>query len=184
MHWVEDGPLWQIGLVLLVLLIAAQQVAFFLRRRLAKGKPLEEKHDGTGYLLSGVVGLMGLLLAFTFGAADSRFDARRLLVLEEANAIGTTYLRIQALDDAPRAELSNLMLRYSQARLGFFAAGDDETKLAASYVQTDALQDRIWAATTKAVRGRSRSRTRQKARDRATNRAIEAIACRSPGARP
>ncbi len=52
---------------------------------------------GTGAVEGAVFALLGLLVAFTFSGAASRFDARRALVVEEANAIGTAYLRLDLL---------------------------------------------------------------------------------------
>lgn len=53
--------------------------------------------SGTGAVEAAVFGLMGLMIAFTFSGAASRFDSRRQLIVEEANKIGTAYLRIELL---------------------------------------------------------------------------------------
>src|SRR4051794_21066793 len=57
----------------------------------------EDPSVGLGAVDGAVFGLMGLLIAFTFSAAATRFDARRALIVEEANAIGTSYLRLDLL---------------------------------------------------------------------------------------
>ena len=64
----------------------------------AQGAPGEVTIPDLGTTLGGLLGLLGLLLAFTFGMAGERFDRRKTLVVEEANAIGTAWLR-----DRPRA---------------------------------------------------------------------------------
>ncbi len=152
MHWIERAPLWAIGLVILAGLIAAEQFGFAARRVAIRAARVESSDDGLPHLLSAALALLGLLVAFTFGSASERYDVRRHLVLEEANAIATTYLRIQVLDDGPKAALSALMAQYARARQDFFRAGEDATKLEQSEVRTAALQDRIWAGTTAAVR--------------------------------
>src|SRR5690348_10734501 len=53
----------------------------------------DEKEGPVGAIVGATLGLLGFILAFTFGLAASRFDARRQIVVEEANDIGTTYLR-------------------------------------------------------------------------------------------
>src|ERR1700675_930574 len=68
-------------------------------RRLARDS--EGARAGVGAIDGAVFGLLGLLVAFTFSGAASRFDARRQLVVEEANAIGTAYLRIDWLPNEP-----------------------------------------------------------------------------------
>ena len=152
MHWLERTPLWVVGLTVLVALIAAEQFGFAMRRIALRTRHPESSDDSLGHLLSASLALLGLLIAFTFGSASERYDVRRHLVVEEANAIGTTYLRIQILDDGPKAALSALMTQYARARQDFFLAGEDAARLEQSEARTAALQDRIWAGTTEAVR--------------------------------
>jgi hypothetical protein len=60
----------------------------------------ESAAAGTGVVEGAVFALLGLLIAFTFSGAASRFDERRKLIVEEANAIGTAYLRLDLLPSA------------------------------------------------------------------------------------
>lgn len=85
--------------------------------------------------------------------ASDRYEARRTLVLAEANALSTTYLRVQALDEPFRSRLSQGVVAYGQARQDFFAAGEDARKLTAAEAETDSLQARLWADLMPAVRG-------------------------------
>jgi hypothetical protein len=89
--------------------------------------------------------LMGLLIAFKFGTAEGRFNARRFFAVDEANAISRSYLRIQALDEGPSAALSSLMIEYPRSRANLFQAGDVGQAAAQ-------LQRRIWSETIAAVR--------------------------------
>jgi len=119
------AQLWQVGLVILIGLLAAATVGYTTRRwRDARRKQLlagesgeEEAEDQEGYLVSSVLGLLALLLGFTFALAVDRFDARRGFVLEEANAIGTAYLRTQLLEAPHRERLSRLLVEYTDNRL-------------------------------------------------------------------
>jgi CDP-diglyceride synthetase len=100
---------------------------------------------GTGAVVGAVFALLGLLIAFTFSGAASRFDARRQLVVEEANAIGTAYLRIDLLPPAAQPKLRDDFRSYVDARLAFYRKLPD---LAAAKVEMDrytALQNSIWA---------------------------------------
>jgi hypothetical protein len=64
---------------------------------LAKTEEPEASAKENGAVAAAIFGLMGLLIAFTFSGAASRFDERRHLIVQEANAIGTFYLRLDLL---------------------------------------------------------------------------------------
>ena len=92
-----------------------------------------------------ILGMLGLLLAFSFGMAEQRFDTRKRLVVEEANAIGTTYLRAQWLPEPRRTEISKRLREYVDLRLSpDLLKGNDEI-LQQRVVQSDRLQEQLWA---------------------------------------
>jgi hypothetical protein len=152
MPWLEIGPIWLIGLSILVALIVAGQLGYGARRVMVRSGVQAAPTEGFGYVLSGALALLGLLIAFTFGAASERFDTRRLLVVEEANAIGKAYLRMQALDEAPKAALNRLMVQYGHIRREWYQAGEDPTRLAQAKAGADDLQNKIWNITIAEVR--------------------------------
>jgi hypothetical protein len=102
---------------------------------------------GLGAIDGAVFGLMGLLLAFTFSGAASRFDARRQLIGQEANAIGTAYLRIDLLPESAQTTLRNEFRNYLDARLAYFknVAIDDGAAAKAARDKSNALQGKIWS---------------------------------------
>src|SRR6185437_12012829 len=152
MLWLERTPIWLIGFLILIGLIVAEQLGYAARRlTVSRGGP-EPSNESVGYIVTGALALLGLLVAFTFSAASDRYDTRRQLVVEEANALGTTYLRAQALDPAPRAALSPLISQYAHARDRWLQAGEDAAQIARAQAETEALQDRIWAATVADIR--------------------------------
>jgi hypothetical protein len=67
-----------------------------------------------------VFGLLGLLVAFTFSGASSRFDTRRHLIVEETNAIGTAYLRLDVLPSTVQPALRDSFRRYLDSRLAIY----------------------------------------------------------------
>ena len=73
--------------------------------------------EGTGSIGAAVFALLGLLLAFSFAGGLTRLEARRQLIVEEANNIGTAYLRLDLLSPADRAALRPLFREYLDARL-------------------------------------------------------------------
>lgn len=72
-----------------------------------------------GHIVSGALGLLALLVAFTFSLSLDRFETRRNLVVEEANAIGTAEMRVRLLDAPYAARLSDLYVRYARLRLTY-----------------------------------------------------------------
>jgi hypothetical protein len=101
------------------------------------------------YVVSAVLGLLALLLGFTFTLAVDRFDARRYLVVEEANAIGTVYLRAQLLPEPHRSRTSDLLVRYTDNRIRLAQAKPGPAQQ--QYLATsDALLTDLWAATSAA----------------------------------
>jgi hypothetical protein len=136
-----------IALVILVALLAAATIGYrgnlwLLHRR---GETDAESHD---HLLSAVLGLLALLLGFTFSLALNRYEARRDLVVQEANAIGTTWLRAQLLEPPNSAAMSNLLRAYLDARLAWSEADATEDQQA----QMAALQQKLWAVTGQVMR--------------------------------
>ncbi len=115
------------------------------------GSP-DERDTPVGAMVGSILGLLALVLGFTFSLAASRFDARRLAVLEEANAIGTTYLRTQLLPEPHGREISRLLQEYVEVRL----RGVEASQFAAALSQSEVLHEKLWteaAATAKADRG-------------------------------
>jgi hypothetical protein len=76
-----------------------------------------EKDAPVGAIVAATLGLLAFMLAFTFGLAATRFDARRMLVLEEANAIGTANLRAGLLPEPNRSAIRKLFREYVDVRL-------------------------------------------------------------------
>jgi hypothetical protein len=102
-----------------------------------------------------MLGLLAFLLAFTFGLAASRYDTRKQLVLDEANAIGTAYLRADMLPEPQRSEIRNLLREYASARVG----GLVSIMTPAVMAKSASLQDRIWADATAVSQQDSKSIT-------------------------
>ncbi|RPH54951.1 MAG: DUF4239 domain-containing protein [Lysobacterales bacterium] len=99
---------------------------------------------GAGAAEAAVFGLLGLLIAFTFAGAASRFEDRRHLVNAEANAIGTAYLRIDLLPGDAQPEMRGLFRRYLDARSATYQRTADRTATKAKLAEGAALQREIW----------------------------------------
>ena len=85
------------------------------RRRKEEGTTTSMRQEG--YLVGSMLGILALLMAFSFSMALDRYEERRHLVIQEANAIGTAYLRAQLLDEPYRTRLSRLLVDYTDNRI-------------------------------------------------------------------
>ncbi len=101
--------------------------------------------EGFGRFESSVFALFGLLLAFTFSASAARFDARRWLVAEEANRIGTAYLRLDLLAVEQQPPLRDLFRRYVDSRLETYRRMPDVDAARAELSRSEEIQRAIWS---------------------------------------
>ena len=104
----------------------------------------ERAHEGLGAIEAATFALVGLLLGFAFAGAVSRLDARRQLIVQEANAIGTAYLRLDVLPSAEQPGLRKLFREYLEARVRVYERGVDAETADRFVAQAAQLQQQIW----------------------------------------
>ena len=136
---------WVIFAVLLGLLFLATEIGFLLGGRVQKGVHEHARSEITT-IQAAALGLLALLLGFSLSMSISRFDARRQLVLEEANAIGTTLLRAQFLPEPQRAEVFDRLRRYVDVQLESYQANIDQVMLHQLSNEMDKLQSELWSS--------------------------------------
>jgi hypothetical protein len=112
-------------------------------RRLGSRKPAQANAHVTA-LQSAILGLLALILGFTFAMALTRFDARRDAVLNEANAIGTTALRARLLPEPHRTKTLKVLLDYVKIRLDIAQGHVSLAELLATTKRSNALQEALW----------------------------------------
>jgi hypothetical protein len=103
----------------------------------------KEKESPVSAIAGAVLALLAFVLAFTFGIASNRFDARKELVREEANRIRTAWLRSDFLPEADRAEARRLIREYLEGRLVAVQARDVE-HVTRAIAQCERIQGRLW----------------------------------------
>jgi hypothetical protein len=97
-------------------------------------------------LTAGMLGLLAFTLSLSIGFAQNRYEARRTLVLSEANAIGTAWLRTKLIDGDDGPVIARKIEDYAKARLDFTIAASD-ADVSPLVARTNALQDDIWRTT-------------------------------------
>src|SRR6185369_11501947 len=103
-----------------------------------------------GHVLSAMLALLGLLVGFTFSIVVSRHEQRRLLVVDEANAIETEYLRTQMMPEPYRTRLADMLRQYADTRLALGRAGEDRAGALRAYARSDSLKRQMWVITMEA----------------------------------
>jgi hypothetical protein len=102
------------------------------------------RHEGAGSLEAAVFALLGLLLGFSFAGASTRLDKRRELIVQEANAIGTAYLRLDLLPPEPKTEMRRMLRDYLDQRLRIFADFPDISAAERDNKIATEMQRKIW----------------------------------------
>jgi hypothetical protein len=123
------------------------------RKRLAQDP--EGARSGTAAAEGAVFALLGLLIAFTFSGALTRFDARRALITQESNAIGTAWDRLELLPASAQPEVRQDLRDYVDARLSVYQDVQDLPAVRASLARAAELKRSLWVKASAACRGES-----------------------------
>jgi hypothetical protein len=111
----DQIPLWLLLPLIVGLSLTMMEVGYRLGRW-RHSRFADEKESPVAAMSTAVLGLLAFMLAFTFSMAATRFDARRHTVVEEVNAIGTTYLRARLLPEPQRSIITSQLIRYTEVR--------------------------------------------------------------------
>lgn len=137
----DQLPIWAIYILTFIMAIGAAEVGHRIgkvwQRRVSR-----EKDAAIGGMVGSTLGLLAFLLAFVTGIAINRYDTRRVLVLDEANAIGTTYLRAGYLGEPYSTESRALLSEYVDVRLSALESGQLESAIARS----EEIHNELWSS--------------------------------------
>ena len=136
MNYLFSLPLWVFLLVTISIIYAGLETGHWFGKRHITGD--ERGKDELGSLVAAMLGLLGFILAITFGTQLSRFDTGKALLLEEANAIQTTWLRAGMMPDPYREEARTILRDYVEVR------ADTNRDVGARITESEAMQSRLW----------------------------------------
>jgi hypothetical protein len=137
-----DYPLWLFAFLLIVL-TGVVEVGFRLTQRAAPDVD-PERHEQIVGTRNDIAILLSLLLGFTLAMVLSRFDLRKQLVVDEANAIGTTNLRAAMLPEPSRSKAQELLRQYTEARLDFSKSEMNSGTFQAALKRSKQAQTDLW----------------------------------------
>jgi len=135
-----------IACVFLSLTLAIEAGYRFGRLTATKRSAKSEDMSAISTLTAGMFGLLAFTLSLSISFAESRFEARRSLMLAEANAIGTAWLRTKLIDGEEGPAIAAKIEDYARVRLDFASAAS-EADVPALVARTGALQNDIWRTT-------------------------------------
>ncbi len=134
---------WTIALILFAVIVGTTAVGLvagaFLRRR------GNAPHEPFGVLQGATLGIVALLLAFGLSLAIGRYEARKAAVVNDANTIGTTYLRAQTLAEPVRTRSLDLLRRYTDAAIELTGDVPGSAEMDRTAAAQGALQRRLWS---------------------------------------
>ena len=141
-HPLAGIPVAIVFLVVVGFALLAYEIGFRVGR-LRESSTSDEPETAAGLVVGSLLGLFAFMLAFTMGMAADRFESRRDLVLQEANAIETTFLRAGFLPEPERTEIRNLLREYVPVRIAVRGL----EQLQENDQRSSELQEEMWALT-------------------------------------
>lgn len=136
-------PALLIAVILFILIIIMNLAGYDVRRRELNQNP-DQGGDGLGPVEGSLLGLLALLLSFTFSMSANRNEMKRDVIVKEANAISTAILRCDLYPDSIRKQLHTDFNSYVDERITYYNAGIDTAKLCASLQKSGVISSRIW----------------------------------------
>jgi hypothetical protein len=144
-------PSWAVALVIFAVVggtcVAGATAGRYLRRH------TDALREPIGVLQGALLGVVGLILAFGLSLAVGRYENRRAAVVDEANAIGTTYLRAQMLAEPQRTESLDLLRRYTDLSIRLSNEVPSSEAMQQTTTEQSALQRRLWRLAGQSVAG-------------------------------
>jgi hypothetical protein len=141
-YHLTDSPVFVVAFSFLPLWLSGRLVAWFRNR---KQRTDEAASDDAGLILGATLTLLGLIIGFTFSMAISRCERRKNHEAEEANAIGTEYVRVDVLPNGAAQRLRALLANYTEQRILFYEAGNEQ-QLRRVNADTAQLRTKLWSA--------------------------------------
>jgi len=144
--WLEQIPLWGVFFLTVALVLLSILIGTVLGQR-RRRQPNHETEASLGPIISSTLGLLAFMLAFTFGITAERFQTRRQFLLDEVNAISTTYLRAGLLLEPHRSQLRELLREYVDTRANVVKEDTKQQmqKLQEVISRSESLQSQMWS---------------------------------------
>jgi hypothetical protein len=151
-NWLNTANAWITYLLAVLILVGAVEGGAWLAHRHRTRDPDKDADRFLSILAAPSIGLLALMIGFTFSMSLSRFDARRTAVLNEANAIGTAALRGSMLAEPYSTAVGPLFKEYAQLRVAHRGAALSSQQNAERLRRSTELQDSLWQQASRAAK--------------------------------
>ena len=138
----DQFPIWTVFMVTVAVVLIAAEIGFRIGMWLQRRNPESAKTPMTGAVVGGMLGLMGFLLAFTIGIVINQQNGRKEMVVTEANAVGTAYLRAGFLGEPDRTTTRDFLREYVELRL---AVAEDLGLFDSGLKRSEEIHSELWS---------------------------------------
>jgi hypothetical protein len=138
----DQAPLWAVYLSTVVMVLLFAEIGFRIGLWLQRRDPSSGKYALSGTVVGGMLGLMAFLLAFCVGIVINQHNGRKAMVVTEANAVGTAYLRAGFLDETDQDLSRDLLREYVEVRL---AAAEDASLIESATARSEEIHGELWS---------------------------------------
>lgn len=145
MEMLDRFPLWAVYLGTVAVVLVAAEIGFRIGTWLRRRDPDSGKSPVTGTMVGGLLGLMAFLLAFSIGIVINQHNGRKAMVVTEANAIGTAYLRAGFLGEPDGTASRDLLQEYVVVRVAAVADAADAALFKSSVSRSEEIHGQLWS---------------------------------------
>ncbi|MFO0886094.1 MAG: hypothetical protein U0894_18245 [Pirellulales bacterium] len=154
MDFIYDLPTWFFVVFVFSLMFVANEVGYRIGRTRHANED-DRSHSVSTSQKAAILGLVALLFGFSYSITSSRYSQRQRVVLDEANAIGTCYLRARLLAEPARSRMQDALRNYTDMRLEHFEKGLDPAEYQRTSAAMDVLLSELWSAVEDGVKADS-----------------------------
>jgi hypothetical protein len=145
----DKFPIWAVYVGTVAVVVVVAEIGFRIGIWLQRRDPDSGTTPMTGAVVGGMLGLMAFLMAFSIGIVINQHNGRKAMVVTEANAVGTAYLRAGFLDEPDRTSTRDLLREYVEVRL---AAAADPALLESTVTRSEEIHGQLWSIVENNVR--------------------------------
>ena len=138
----DNFPVWVVYLGTVAVVLVAAEIGFRIGIGLQRQDSSSEGTPITGAVVGGMLGLMAFLMAFSIGIVIGQHNERKTMVVTEANAVGTAYLRAGFLDEPDLTKSRDLLREYVEVRL---AAASDPAQFEYAITRSEEIHGELWS---------------------------------------
>ncbi len=142
MYFIDQFPLWLVYLLTVGLFLLVAEIGFRIGTLMHRRNPTAQKGPTTGAVVGSLLGLLAFLLAFTIGIVLNQHNQRKAMVVDEANAIGTSYLRASFLNETDRDATHDLLKEYVEVRI---VGAADPAHLESAMTRSEEIHGELWS---------------------------------------